>query len=397
MFFLNLQIKDKLLFILIAIYLFFLAYSEALKNITVYLLLIYFLLQLLIGRVALTKDIINISIISHLFVVIIGIWIGINSKESLNQFMDITHITLIFLFFREMNLKFLTYEKILQLLFLGFSFAILLGMYILFIHGGDGTSWTRLELHSVGSVNRTSVYIVYIFVTSLCFVNNYRAGLNRYLIPFVFYLSLISVVIASSRMAVFSLPFIIMLYYIFSKRISLKNTLLLILASSIFIYTLFSFIDFPSEIETSMKILDYFVYKVSNGFDDPIRMQIWSSVIYAWTENNLWFGIGVGNSIFIDVATYFPGGALTNYIDNAHNVYLDMLLERGIFGLVTFMSFMVSLLFIQNDSKLMPSFFLKILVFSLLIMGLANITFRYEFALLFVTLVGAFLNPSIRK
>ena len=129
----------------------------------------------------------------------------------------------------------------------------------------------------------------------------------------------------------------------------------------------------------------------------PHRLQIWTSSIYAWSENNLWIGIGVGNSIFIDVGTYFGTAATTGYIDNTHNVYLDMLLERGFFGILTFISFMFSIFFIKNDHKLISSNFIKTLTFSLLLMGLANITFRYEFALLFVTIIGAYLNPSIEK
>jgi len=396
--FLNLNLQEKLLYIVITIYLLFLAHSEALKNIAIYLMLVYFLLQLLIGRVALTKDIINISIIAHFFIVIIGIWIGINPKESLGQFMDVAHIVLIFLFFRELNLKFLTYERILQFLLLGFAFASILGLYTLFIAGGHVGGLPRLELHSVGSVNRSSVYMMYIFVTALCFINPYKSKLSKYLFPFILFLSVISILIASSRMAIFSLPFVIILYYILNKKISLKNMLLLFLTSFTLIFSAINFLDGSSVFNIdNPSFIEFLMGKISGGLNVPIRLQIWTSSLYAWAENNLWFGVGVGNSIFIDVRTYFGAAASTAYIDNPHNVYLDMLLERGIFGIVTFISFMFSIFLIQNDHKLVSPIFLKILVFSLLLMGLVNITFRYEFALLFVTLIGAYLNPSIQK
>lgn len=396
--FLNFQIRDKILLIIVVTYLLFLAHSEALKNIAIYLMIIYFIFQIIIGKVVLTKDILNISIIAHLFIVIIGIWIGINSKESLDQFMDVVHIVLVFLFFREFNLKFLTYEKILQCLLVGFVFAIAYGMYFLFMHGGVHTSYTRLELHSVGSVNRSSVYMMFIFVTALCFIDFYKKNLSRYLFPATLIISTISILIAASRMAVFSLPLVIILYYVILKKISFKNILLIILSSTILILTLLNLFEYSSAINmNSANFIDFFIFKFSNGLNDPIRIQLWSSVLEAWKENNLWFGIGVGNSIFIDVAKYFPDTALSRYIDNAHNVYLDMLLERGIFGLITFISFMTSIFFIKSNHTLISSIFLKLLVFSLLLMGFANITFRYEFALLFVTLVGAFLNPSIKK
>ena len=111
---------------------------------------------------------------------------------------------------------------------------------------------------------------------------------------------------------------------------------------------------------------------------------------------NFLFGIGVGNSIFIDVKEYFPIGAWTRYIDNPHNVYLDMLLERGLLGLVTFITFLFSILSIKEKNQNFLVF-IRTLIFSLMLMGMANITFRYEFALLFVILIGSYLNLSIKK
>ena len=298
MFFLNLQIRDKLLYIIVAIYLLFLAHSEAFKNIAVYLMLGYFFYQLIIGRIALTKDIINISIIAHLFFVFIGIFLGINSKESLGQFMDVIHIVFIFLFFREVNLKFLTYEKVLQFLFVGFAFGILFGMHYLFMLGG-----ARLELHSVGSVNRSAVYMMYIFVTALCFIGLYRSQFSRYLFPFILFLSAISLFISASRMAIFSLPVILIFYYILFKRISIKKTLLLILVFSILIYFIFSFQKYSSAIAIAEpNWIDFLIYKISNGLNGPHRLQIWTSSIYAWSENNLWIGIGVGNLSLIHIS-----------------------------------------------------------------------------------------------
>ena len=378
--FFSLKIKDKVLFFFIGTLLLFLAYSEALKNISSYLLIGFFIWGTLSGRIKITKDIINFSIISHLAVVLIGIFLGINTNESLNQVMDVIHIVLIFLFFREANLQFLTYEKILNLLFIGFTFAFLAGMYELL-----SNNLNRLELHSVGSVNRSAVYIMYIFVASLCLKDEYKERFSSLLLPLILIISLISIIIAASRMAMLSAPVIFILYVILSKNISLK--LLSLVSLTIFISTIISFYLFPNSLVTQ---------KLAMGLNDIPRIQIWVSSIYAWMENNLFFGIGVGNSIFIDVYEYFFTEARTRFIDNTHNVYLDMLLERGLLGLVTFLTFLFSILSIKDDNDKFLVF-IRTLVFSLLLMGMANITFRYEFAMLFIILIGSYLNPSIKK
>lgn len=375
----DLELKNKLLYGLIFVFLVSLAYSEALKNISTYLLIGFFLFQTLSRSLKPKLDLINIAILMHMCVVLIGIWLGINSKESLSQFMDVIHIGLIFLFFREAKLQFLSFEKIIQLIFYGFIFAILMGFYSYFEGGG------RLELQSVGSVNRTSVYLMFIFVTSACLFENFKGKLNRILFLATFSLSLIGIVVAASRMAIYALP-VIILFALFVSNNNSKKLYLTILFIS-FIFVLFLYLFFPES---------QVVSRLSIGLYDVPRLQIWNVSIQAWLQNNIFFGVGVGNSIQFDVFDYFHNASLTRHIDNAHNVYLDMLLERGIFGLFSFLLFIFAIFF-NNSVGDSSKFFLKVICFSLLFMGIANITFRYEFALLFVTLIGSYLNKSIKK
>ena len=375
----ELSLEDKVVFSLVTILLLFLAYSEAFKNISVYLIIIIFFIKFLSRKIKITYDLINISLLLHLIIVLMGIKLGINSKESLNQYMDVVHIVFIFLFFREANLNYFSYEKILNLLFIGFIFAALIGIYNLYMKG------YRLNLHSVGSVNRSAVYIMYIFVTSLTLFGCYKSKFSRLIFFITLLISIVSLLLGASRMAVLSLPLVVLFYLVNAKKTNFKSIVLigLLFTLSVLIYEQF---DKDSLLLT----------KLAMGINDIPRIQIWVSSIQAWIQNNSWFGIGVGNSIYINVQDFFPESALTHNIDNTHNLFLDMLLERGVFGLLTFLVFSVSIFFIKgSNSKI--DIFIRTLTFSLLLMGLANITFRYEFAIIFVVLVGAYLNPSIKK
>lgn len=378
--FFSLQIRDKIVFFLVAILLFFLAYSEAFKNLSSYLLIVYFLWSMFTGKIKITQDFINLSIISHLIIVLIGVFVGININESLSQVEDVIHIVLLFLFFREANLNFISYKKILYFLFIGFTFAVLVGIYEIF-----SSSLNRLELNSVGSVNRSAVYIMYIFVTCLCLRDQYQEKSSRLFFGFIILISLISIILGASRMTLFSLPIILIFYLVLSKKINLKSLIIFGLIILVSIFSLLSFL--PDSVLAT---------KLSLGLNDNTRVQIWISSILAFINNNWLFGIGVGNSIFIDVLEYFPSDALSRNIDNPHNVYLDMLLERGVLGLFTFVAFLFSIIKIKdNNYKFLV--YIRALVLILLLMGLVNITFRYEFAILFVILIGSYLNPSIKK
>ena len=161
--FFSLNLKDKVLFSLIVILTLFLAYSESFKNLSAYLLIGFFLWSVITSKIKITKDLVNISIISHLLIVLCGVVFGINTNESLDQSKDVIRIIILFLFFREANLHFLTYERILNLLFLGFVLTALASIYY-FIYNFTPTIYNRIELNSVGSINRSAVYITYIFI-----------------------------------------------------------------------------------------------------------------------------------------------------------------------------------------------------------------------------------------
>ena len=378
--YLNLDSKsfESAQFFIVAAYLLSLAYSEALKNILLICMLGFFVLQFLSKRIKISIDSINITIILHFIFAFCGIWFGVNSTESISQIGDLFKITFAFVFFKEMDLKFISFEKIINLLMVGFIFAVTIGItYYLFF------GKTRIELQSVGSVNRSATYIMYIFVLSLCSLSAYKSKNTSYISLTALVLAGIAIILGASRMAIYSLP-VIFAFYLFLFQKSINKQIFVIIFILILLLLIISIFFQDSLI----------VSKISAGINDVPRIQIWISSIYIWLDNNLFFGIGVGNSISFNVATYFDNNALTFIIDNAHNVYLDMLMERGLLGLITFLMFMGLLFFNKNYNDSKVSFLLPLLVFSLLLMGLANITFRYEFGLLFVTIVGAYLNQN---
>ena len=377
--FVELGIKDKYIYSVIALFLLFLAQSEAIKNITIILMLLYFLQSIATKRITISKDLVNYSIIAHVVVLGLGIFFGINAQESLNQYTDILKILLVFLFFREVDLSFISFESIVNLLFIGFLLALGLSIIDYYI-----LNYPFLELHSVGSVNRSAVYIMYIFIISLSVQDFLTSKSSQFFVLITILLSGLAIILGGSRMAMFSLPVILFMYFYLNNKLSFKNLAIGLLPIVALLLAAFYF--FPDSRVVS---------RFDQGFSDVARIQIWVSSIYTFFANNALFGIGVGNSIFVDVASFF-GNPVTGKIDNTHQLYLDMLMERGLLGFVTFMTFISSLFFYSSNSCANINI-VRLLVLGMLLMGFANITFRYEFALLFVAIVGSYLNPNIEK
>ena len=374
------QLFDKAVYTITVIFLLSLAYSEALKSISLVLMAVFFVYAVSTKRCSITQDRINAVITLHVLIVIVGMWTGINSEESLKQFSDVVKILLVFLFFREINLKFLTVEKILNFIFCGFIFALVMGLYLYYFQGMD-----FVKLRSVGSVNRSAVYMVLVLMLSLPFAfseNKFRLFWRA-----VSVLSIVGIILTESRMAIFSLPLLLLLFLYLKNSLSIKGFLIVFILSFTFFLIVNEFFD-ESGLST----------RINQGLNDPVRIQLWEAIIkYFLDKGNLLFGIGIGNNMFIDLKTYIGPNFIYDTLDNTHNLYLDILVERGFLGFVTFIAFIGLILkYSWGGLKKYPihlSVFL--MLSSILLMGLVNITFRYEFGLLFMCIAGLSLNKSL--
>ncbi|WP_200763502.1 O-antigen ligase family protein [Nitrosophilus alvini] len=360
---------------LIFIFIISLPLTEAVKNISLSILFLLFLYELFLKKIYLKFNIVDIFILLHLLVAFTGILFGVNTQETLKQFPNLLFITFIYFFFRWLPYKkFEISEKfIFNTIFISFIIAGLYGFYEYFIE-----HYRYMSLNSVGSVNRSATYAMFIFVISFGYWLYNKNNLA--LVTFIF--TIVFIFLTGSRMAIYTLPImIIFLLYVFN-RITIKNILISIIAIALLAMIFLYF--FP---DSRVAI------KIKKGFNDPARIQIWISCIYIWLSHNIFFGIGMGNSIFFSTKTFFGKNAIEGYINNAHNTYLDMLLERGLFGLFTYLGFLLSALYKFWETK---DFYLSkismALIVSSLIMSFMNITFRYEFAMLFVIILGLTLN-----
>jgi len=388
------------------LFLFFLAYSEAIKSISLVAILILFLYGIATKKLFLTKDAFTISLFLFVCSSLIGTITGISFDESSQQISDLLKFLLVFLFYRELKISNLEINSFINILFFGFIFAFIAGaidflrldFVTLDLFADSNKNQMYIKLRSLGSHNRTAIYYILITMISLSyFVYSYRKN-NRVLVTesnlfilFVLIASLIGIFLGGSRMAMYSLPVLVIIFLILEYGFNLKYISFgIVIFSSIFLLFV---VFFPGT---------YYAVKLLQGFSDPVRLWIWEYSIRSYLHiGNYFFGIGTGNSILLDVNEYStilqnPG---INYINNAHNLYLDTLLEKGIAGLVTLFYFIYKL--ISNSFKKISSGYIhkiNILTFSsILLMGLFNITFRYEFALLLAVIAGLSLNKNLIK
>jgi O-antigen ligase len=360
-------------------FLFFLPLSEAFKQISLGFLLIIFLYELFIKHLRVKIDIINFFILFHLLIAFFGLYFGVNYHNTLKQLPDLIEIVFVFFLFRYFDFKKynLSLEKLFNLLFISFILTGLYGIYYYYILHKE----IYLTLKSVGSVNRSTVYAMFIFILSFGFYMK-----NKSLISFITMIfAFIFILLTGSRMGIYSLPIAILILLFLFNKLNLKNLMVIFGLSFIILGILFIF--FPNS---------FIVYKIKKGFNDIPRIQIWVSCIYIYLSHNLLFGIGMGNSILFTTKTYFGDKAVEGYINNPHNTYLDMLTERGFLGFISYLGFIIALLvkFFKNRNFFMSKISIATILISL-VMSFMNITFRYEFAMLFMIIIGLSLNKSI--
>ncbi len=309
---------------------FFLPLSEAAKQISiVFLLLFGFIYIFKYKKGFKQKDYILYFGIGYIIASSVSILFAIDKIEALHGMLDVFKIITIFLIIREMKFKKKVVINFALILFASFLISLAWAEYDLI----KGIT-SRLKLNSIGEVNHTAIYIGIISIISLTIFTEKESLYknHRFIKIFsaaIFFISLYAIFIAASRAIMFSIPFIALMILYNSEFLGKKG--LLIIVPSVLIIVTVIYYD------------HYTLQKIYEGMYHTRRLQLWQASIDAWLHHNMLFGIGNGNSHFIDPRIYVPNIPF-RHISHSHNTFITILLEKGIFGLITYSSFILFVL-----------------------------------------------------
>lgn len=353
----------------LVVILFTLPVTEGLKQISLMLFVLVGIYICVKEKKQFKFDVINISLFIFVLVTFISCLIN---EVSLSRVLDPLRCMLLFFIVRTVGIEKINFKFMFYALFAGFLTAFVLACITKFT---SNDPFAPLELKSIGHVNHSAIFMLLVLLVSLSFVDSK----DKFLKSSCFVIAIIStcgILIAGSRATMYLLPVVIfstLIYLTIKKHINIKFTLSVI---SIFVLAIIT-VAFVMQNDAR------FVYKISQGISsNETRWPIFYSAFYTW-QDNPFFGIGLGNFKDIDITTFFPGNSEVR-VSHAHNTFLTFLTEKGIFALLAYLVFQLSLFikFIKNIKTSNVVFCgLLILLFNNVI-SLFNTTFHHENALL---------------
>ena len=266
-----------------------------------------------------------------------------------------------------------------------------------------------LQLHSVGHVNHSAIYLSMMAGASLSFLlSQLQAARKRYIFiaTLLFMFLAVSAIITDSR-AAFGIAFLLIYSMFFLSKISVKTKILCLGLLSTFLVTIIFIMPAPV-IEKQIG------YQNSHDILSQ-RDKVWRASFEVARLNPL-LGIGGGNWKQINIdqlkssvesrgETFYAEDFALQY-HHPHNIYLSNLVDRGILGLTIFLSFMFIWLIkliksykkYNQDSKamlfIMGSFSAWSTIFGI---GFVNTTFHHENALLALFFLSLHLNYLRQK
>ncbi len=274
----------------------------------------------------------------------------------------------------------------------------------LFLHTKDA-----LQLHSVGHVNHSAIYLCIMAGASLAFLLSQFQTLKKKYVFLVILLSIFllgGVVISQSRGA-FGIVFLLTFALLLLSRLSFKIKTIVFTLLSIFLITIIFIKPLP--------VIEKQITNQNNHDILSQRDKVWRAA-FELVRINPSLGIGGGNWSHVDTdqikSSVESRGEIFNVEDylleagHPHNIYLANLVDRGILGLITFLSFMsiwlITLIksykkFNQNPKAIlfiMGSFSAWSTIFGV---GFVNTTFHHENALLALFFLGLHLNYLRQK
>jgi O-antigen ligase len=269
----------------------------------------------------------------------------------------------------------------------------------------------ELQLHSVGNVNHSAIYLCMIFGAFLIIlIDQYRVSKKAsFFIGSLFLIFLFWGLATTESRGAIGIALVLLFTIIFLSLLTVKTKTIL---SALILLILILNITFT---KSPLLILEHLKSRTHSFFTVGERVQVWRGALEISRLNPL-LGIGNGNWNFIKLdeikfAAQSRGESFDadNYAiqhHHPHNIYLANLVDRGIFGLIIFLNFMLiwSITLINSykkfnqDSKamlfIMGSFSAWASIFGI---GFVNTTFHHENALLALFFLSLHLNYLRQK
>jgi O-antigen ligase len=266
-----------------------------------------------------------------------------------------------------------------------------------------------LQLHSVGHVNHSAIYLCMMAGAALSFlIGQLQSAQKKYVfIANLLFIFLISSVIISQSRGAFGIVFLLAFALILLSKLPIKIKTIYVVLLSIFLITIVFIKPAP--------VIEKQITNQNNHDILSQRDKVWRAS-FEVTRLNPMFGIGGGNwkQITIDQLKSSVESRGEKFVTedfalqwgHPHNIYLSNLVDRGILGLITFLSFMFIWLIklinsykkFNQDSKamlfIMGSFSAWTTIFGI---GFVNTTFHHENALLALFFLSLHLNYLRQK
>jgi len=266
-----------------------------------------------------------------------------------------------------------------------------------------------LQLHSVGHVNHSAIYLSMMAGASLAFLlSQFQTLKKKHLLLFTLLsIFLLSAVVISQSRGAFGIVFLLAYALFLLSKLSGKIKTIAVTLLSIFLITTVFINPLP--------VIKKQIANQNNHDVFAQRDRIWRKALEVARLNPL-LGIGNGNwnSIKIDQikssvesrGETFDEEKFTMAHPHPHNIYLSNLVDRGILGFITFLSFMfIWLITLINSYKkfnqdangmlfIMGSFSAWTTIFGI---GFVNTTFHHENALLALFFLSLHLNYLRQK
>ena len=256
-----------------------------------------------------------------------------------------------------------------------------------------------LELHSVGHVNHSSIYLGLNFALALAMtlvLKKSNSMAVRVFVVFCLLLSAVCVVLSNSRATILTIAVIAMSFgFVWLRRSKLP---LVILTISIVIAAAGLYLE-------NAQVVQKHVDQTAQGPYLGERQAIWNSSLLAW-RHSPWFGLGIKNfsqattqlqtEWLAEEGKVFNIGEYLAYA-HAHNFYLSTLAEQGLFGFTITMLVFARLGFLlyknrprhaDSDSYWCSWLAAFGAIQVVLVNGLLNTTLHSEHGLLTVLLIG---------
>ena len=304
------------------------------------IIIIGLLIKILQSRTSIRFDKTIFMIIFLSLLAFVSVLYSVDLSSSISNFFVLLINIIIFLLIYFSNFSF---YKLLKLLYYASILSVLFALFLVLVNSNlladlFNGNLSRISMDNDQNPGEFGRNLFIVFSLILFYFGKFSNTNKKFLIYLLLFVTFILIFLSGSRTSFVSSIIVVLIFSISRKNVSIIKMMTGIMTLALLTWLSFKILGSSIDIILSRFSIDYII-----DTQGARRFTLWKLYLDYVIPNHLFFGVGIGGTAeVIALQKYYPTVSYI-YLKPAHNMFLELIIQFGIFGFSLFMAFFANI------------------------------------------------------